>query len=345
MKKSQFLHTTADLNTFGVEHPCTSIHVVEREQTLQDLLHRLEDPLVLGGGSNVLFTGPMERPLLIMANDTIDVVGESSSAVLVRCGAGTHWHKLVLWAVAHDYGGIENLSLIPGKCGAAPMQNIGAYGVELESVFVELEAMRIHDQKRMIFDGDDCQFGYRSSIFKHELADQLVITNVTLRLAKKGHHHLQLEYGAIRSKLEEMGVRNPGIDDVSRAVIDIRRSKLPDPVELPNAGSFFKNPIVTHEKYQKLIDQYPHMPHYPAAAGVKLAAGWLIEQCGWKGKRIGQVGTYPYQALVIVNYGTHDGKEILAFSEKIQQSVAENFGINLEREVNVYGLEDDALGS
>ena len=264
----------------------------------------------------------------------IEVVRDEADFVIIKVGAGVPWHQLVMYAVDRGWGGIENLSLIPGSTGAAPMQNIGAYGVELKDVFDSLEAYHIGEKRIITFDKKDCAFGYRESIFKHELKNQCVILSVTLVLKK--NPAFNIAYGAIRQELEKMKVETLSVKNISEAVIHIRSSKLPDPAKIGNAGSFFKNPSVKAKQYQDLKQQFPDLVGYENADGsYKLAAGWLIESCGWKGYRKGDAGCYPLQALVLVNYGNATGKELLALSEEIQASVAKEFGVMLEREVNL----------
>jgi UDP-N-acetylmuramate dehydrogenase len=263
----------------------------------------------------------------------IEVVQNNEEYVYVKAGAGINWHEFVLYCIGKNYAGIENLSLIPGNCGASPMQNIGAYGVEIKDVFHELEAFHLEDQVMKTFSLEECQFGYRESVFKRQYKGQFVITSVTYRLRK--HPVFNTSYGAINQELERMGVKELSIQVISQAVINIRTSKLPDWKEIGNAGSFFKNPQIPNSKFQLLKEQYPAIVGYPQGEGTKLAAGWLIEQCGWKGYRKGDAGCYPKQALVLVNYGHASGGEVYALSEEIIQSVKDKFGVTLEREVNI----------
>jgi UDP-N-acetylmuramate dehydrogenase len=273
---------------------------------------------------------------LVIKNEIggIEVVDETSEHYLIKSGAGVVWHQLVLHCIENGYAGIENLSLIPGNVGAAPMQNIGAYGVELKNVFQSLEAVEMATGNVVEFSGSDCEFGYRESVFKRKLKGQFIISSVTLKLNKQPN--INTSYGAIEQELERLGISSPTIQDVSRAVINIRQSKLPDPKELGNSGSFFKNPVVPTAKYEELRSTYPNIPGYPSDVNTKLAAGWLIEHCGWKGKVVGNTGSHAKQALVLVNYGNASGKEIFDLSEQIMQSVYDTFGVQLEREVNVY---------
>lgn len=291
--------------------------------------------IVLGGGSNVLFTQDVDG--LVLRNEVrgIDLVDEDEDYVYVRAGAGEVWQDFVDYAIGRGWAGVENLSLIPGSVGAAPMQNIGAYGVELKEVFYELEAWHIAERKSYTFTLNDCAFGYRESVFKRRYRGQFVILRVTFRLAKKPVFHTA--YGAIKEELERMGVQELSIRAVSEAVKAIRRSKLPDPTVIGNAGSFFKNPTIPDEQFDTLQAKYPEIVgyHNMGTDTTKLAAGWLIEQCGWKGFRSGDAGVHARQALVLVNYGGATGREIYDLSETILQSVQDRFGVVLEREVNI----------
>ena len=298
-----------------------------------------EDPgksgLVLGGGSNILFTRNVKGWILKMDIRGIDLIKENESHVYVRAGAGEPWHGFVLYTVSRNWGGLENLSLIPGSVGAAPIQNIGAYGVELKDHFYELEAYDRKNKKVYTFGLNDCAFGYRDSFFKSTGKNRYIILNVTFILNKAPV--LNISYGAIREELKQMDIRTPSVRSVSQAVINIRRSKLPDPAEIGNAGSFFNHPVIDQALFLSLSKAHPDLPAYPHEEGsVKLAAGWLIEQCGWKGYRKGDAGVHQHQALVLVNYGHASGKEILELGEAVAASVKKRFGISLEREVNVW---------
>lgn len=293
--------------------------------------HRL---LVLGGGSNLLFTGDFDGLVLKNEIKGIEEIHEDERYIYVKAGAGENWHQFVQYCINRGWAGLENLSLIPGSVGASPMQNIGAYGVELEQSFWDLEAYSIHDRRLVTFTHSDCAFGYRESVFKRKLKNQFIILNVTFRLDKKPVFHTS--YGAITQELEKMGVKELSIRAISTAVINIRQSKLPDPTQIGNAGSFFKNPSVSVDQYQSLHQQFPGIVGYRNPDGsMKLAAGWLIEQCGWKGYKDGDAGCHTNQALVLVNYGNATGKQIFQLSEKILVSVKAKFGVELEREVNV----------
>ena len=326
-------------NTFGI---AAKAELLARFGSVADLRSLLTVPeladrprLVLGGGSNVLFTHDFQGVVLLNEMPGIDVISEDEHAVLVKAGAGVGWHDLVLYCVQRGFGGIENLSLIPGKVGAAPMQNIGAYGVEIKDTFHSLEALRISDGEVITFDKAACNFGYRESFFKREGRDRFVILNVTFKL-NKAPHTLNTSYGNIIDELDRMGITQPTITDVSNAVTAIRRSKLPDPTVLGNAGSFFKNPVVPKALAEKIKASYPDAVAYPAGDGLmKLAAGWLIEKAGWKGHRAGACGVHDRQALVIVNHGGATGQAVYDLSEQVLQSVKDRFGVELEREVNI----------
>lgn len=326
-----------NLNTFRVDHSCRSISYTNSSNDLVDLAKTINKPIIVGGGSNILFVDDVDRDVIVINHEGIEVIKTTNKYVYIRVQAGTNWHQLVLWAIENDLGGIENLSLIPGKCGAAPMQNIGAYGVELKNVFVELECVKIGTGERWVLHKEDCLFGYRESIFKGELKDKVIIDNITLRLTTNSNHTLNRDYGIINDKLDDLKVKKPTIKDISDVIIDIRKSKLPDPKEYPNAGSFFKNPIISTVKLKSLKSTYKYIPSYVIDNdSVKVPAGWLIDKAGWKGKQINGVGTYKHQALVIVNHSARSGKEILEFSKLIQDDVLEKYGIKIEREVNVY---------
>ncbi len=289
---------------------------------------------MLGGGSNLLLTKDVDGLVLKNEIGGIDIVKEDENHIYVKSGAGVNWHDLVMYCVEKGFAGMENLSLIPGSVGASPMQNIGAYGVEIKDVFHELEAYHLYDKTGKTFSADECRFGYRESVFKRQYKGQFIITSVTYRLNKTPVFHTS--YGAIKQELEAMGVAELSIRAISQAVINIRRSKLPDPAETGNAGSFFKNPQIEKSRFAALQKDHPAIPAFPFDdTFVKVPAGWLIEQCGWKGFRRGDAGCYPKQALVLVNYGGATGQEIFSLSEEILQSVLHRFGIALEREVNI----------
>ncbi len=321
--------------TFGVEATCDHLYRIEDLEELKLAVQYLENPLILGGGSNVLPIGDIKRNVLRVELKGIEIEEENEAEPLIHMAAGENWHQLVLWALDRNLGGIENLSLIPGTIGAAPMQNIGAYGVELESVFHALEAVRIGSGEMVRFKKEACRFGYRDSIFKKEVKDQYVITSVTLKLSRE--HKINTSYGALHDFLEHKGIKNPGIRDVSNAVIEIRQSKLPDPATIGNAGSFFKNPIISLTQYESLKKSHPSIPGFHAGDQfIKVPAGWLIEQAGWKGRRIGNVGCYEKQALVLINIGGATGEEIWNLAGEVIKSVEEMFQIRLSPEVNVW---------
>jgi UDP-N-acetylmuramate dehydrogenase len=324
------------LNTFGIKSSAAFFAEFQSIEELGQHLNQIpKEPLmILGGGSNILITQTFDGTVLQNKISGIEIVEESEHDIIVRVGAGEVWHDFVMWAVNNNYGGIENLSLIPGSVGASPMQNIGAYGVEIKDVLVNVEAFHIQNQEVHNFSNAACKFGYRESVFKRYLKGGYVIVYVTFKLSKSPKLHL--DYGAIRDVLNERNIANPTIKDVSDAVIHIRQSKLPDPKVIGNAGSFFKNPAVAKEQYAALQVKYPNMPSYPLnETHVKVPAGWLIEQAGWKGKDFGNYGVHDKQALVLVNRGGASGQDIYDLSTKILEDIHQKFGIELEREVNV----------
>jgi len=325
------------LQTFGLKVMARSFASFDSPESLQALLQTIpatDEKMILGGGSNLLFTKDYNGWILHNKVPGIKKIREDDDDVYVEAGAGENWHELVQYCIQQGWAGLENLSLIPGCVGASPMQNIGAYGVELKDIFHSLEAYHIASGKLDHFDAAACRFGYRESIFKQELKGQYVICRVTFRLRKNPVFHIS--YGAIQEELEKMGVTTLSIADISDAVIRIRRSKLPDPKEIGNAGSFFKNPEIETSQFEDLKSLYTQLPGYVTIAGkTKVPAGWLIEQCGWKGYRKKDAGVHAKQALVLVNYGEATGKEIFNLSTEIMESVQEKFGIGLEREVNI----------
>lgn len=323
-------------NTFGID---VRAHFFSSFRSIDDLLETLTHVswpqlMILGGGSNILFTKNYDG--LVLKNEVkgINRVKEDLDDVYVKAGAGENWHQFVLHCIENGWAGVENLSLIPGNVGASPMQNIGAYGVEIKEVFHELRAFHIKEKVNYTFSLKDCDFGYRESVFKRKYKDQFVILDVTYKLKKKPVFNTS--YGAISQELERMGVKELSIKAISQAVINIRSSKLPDPKKIGNAGSFFKNPSIVREHYLQLKNEFPEIVGYENADGtMKLAAGWLIEQCGWKGYRNGDAGVHAKQALVLVNYENAKGKEIYQLSQQIMESVNQKFGVALEREVNI----------
>lgn len=324
-------------NSFGIDASADFFTEVFSEDDIAEALDFVRTKklplLVLGGGSNILFLDNFKGLVLKNSIKGISVEEETDDYLLVKIGAGEVWHEFVLWAVARGLGGVENLSLIPGCAGAAPIQNIGAYGVEIKNVFERLEAIHTETGERKVFTAAECKFGYRDSVFKNECKGQYIITQIFLRLNKKPVFNTS--YGAIEEELKQKGITQFTVKAISDAVIRIRKSKLPDPAELGNAGSFFKNPEIEIEAYEALKEKYPDIPGYRSGKNMKLAAGWLIEQCGWKGKVIGQTGSHKKQALVLVNYGQASGREIYALAMKIKKSVFEKFGVVVEAEVNV----------
>lgn len=325
-------------NTFGIDVKARFLAPVSGTDEIKMLLSeesfRHLDRLILGGGSNVLFTRNWDGLVLLNRIPGIRIKKEDGDRAWVEAGSGVVWHELVMWCINEGLGGIENLSLIPGSVGAGPMQNIGAYGVELKDTFDSLDAIDLETLELRTFNATECRFGYRESVFKHELRNRYFITSVTLKLTRKPM--LNTSYGAIQQELERMGVVQPGLREVSDAVIHIRRSKLPDPAQLGNAGSFFKNPEIAADEFERIKGEWPNVVAYPTTAGkVKLAAGWLIEQCGWKGKVVGHTGSHKDQALVLVNYGDADGAEIYELALQIRDSVLKRFGVRIDPEVNV----------
>jgi UDP-N-acetylmuramate dehydrogenase len=323
-------------NTFRIDVKARYFSAFSNIDELSELIGQKSrlTTLILGGGSNILFTKDYAGVVLKNEIKGIELQHEDADHVYVKAGAGENWHHFVLHCINHNWAGVENLSLIPGNVGASPIQNIGAYGVELDDVFWSLEAFHLSERKIHTFTATDCEFGYRDSVFKNQFKNEFAILSVTFQLKKKPIYHIS--YGAITEELEKMGVKALSIKAVSQAVINIRSSKLPDPQKIANAGSFFKNPEVPTEKYETLKLQFPNIVAYPLAKGnVKLAAGWMIEQAGWKGYRKGDAGCHAKQALVLVNYGNATGKEIYDLSEEILQSVKNKFDVTLEREVNI----------
>jgi len=324
-------------NTFGIDVEAAHFVTVETVDDLQKALRSgIRPVLILGGGSNLVFTKNVEGLVVRNAICGIEPVKTTGNTIWLKIGAGEIWHDVVLQVVGKGYGGLENLSLIPGTMGAAPVQNIGAYGVELKDVFVALEAVELETGAIHHFDAAQCRFGYRDSFFKHEGKGRFCITSVTLALTR-AEHRINISYGDIQRTLEVMGAANPpGIAEISRAVVQIRSSKLPDPAKIGNCGSFFKNPEVEQVVLERIREAHPNVVSYDLPGGrVKIPAGWLIEQCGWKGKRVGHTGCYEKQALVLVNYGGATGEEVKNLAYAIIDSVWERFGVTLEPEVNI----------
>lgn len=355
-------HRLKDLNSFHLDvrakKYCQCSSVSELQEILASAEYRKSSPLIIGEASNILFSGDYEglvlRPFLLGR----EIIRETRDHVWIRAGAGENWDEFVDWCTVWGYGGLENLSLIPGSVGSSPIQNIGAYGVEVDSSVEEVYALDVITGSKLTFRNESCRFAYRDSIFKHEWKGQCIVTSILFRLSKKPK--LNLSYGIVAERYEAF--RNgssgeifqisgtdkpdkPGPVDISKlqdvqvlrqVIINIRRSKLPDPGQLGNAGSFFKNPVVTEAEFNRISGEYPGMPSYPQGQGFrKIPAAWLIEQSGWKGKRLGDAGTYEKQPLVLVNFGNAGGKDILELASAIEKDVFSNFGIRLEKEVNV----------
>lgn len=326
-------------NTFGIEATARNFVSVTTVEELKEILQNSSFPekFVLGGGSNILLTKEIDALVIHIDIKGISTVFEDENFVHIKVMAGENWHEFVLYCLSKNYGGIENLSLIPGNVGTAPIQNIGAYGVELKDVFISCEAVSIENQSVKTFDLNDCEFGYRSSVFKTNKKGKYILTSVTFKLTKK-NHIVKTGYGDINEELKKMQVDNPRIQDISKAVIAIRQSKLPNPKEIGNSGSFFKNPVIDKFSFEKFHSKYPEAPFYQVSEdSYKIPAGWLIEQSGLKGKRFGNAGVHEKQALVLVNYGNATGKEILELAYLVQRTVKETFGIEIEPEVNVVG--------
>ncbi len=333
--KTQHNISLKKYNTFGIDAIASRFLSVDSVAQLRTILSEETDIFVLSGGSNLLLTNNVNSLVLHINIKGIDIIEETDSDVFIKVQAGESWHEFVLWCIKHDFGGLENLSLIPGSVGTSPIQNIGAYGVELKDVFHKLKAIEVSTQNRRIFNTEECNFGYRNSVFKNEFKGKYIITSVIFKLTKN-HHKLNYSYGAIQSELEKRGISKPTIKNISDCVIDIRNSKLPNPDEIGNSGSFFKNPVISTEKFNKLKEKHPGVPSYTISeTEIKVPAGWLIEQCGFKGKRFGDTGVHTKQALVLVNYGNATGQEVYALAQKIQQTVLTTFDISLEIEVNV----------
>ena len=324
-------------NTFGIDVVAKEFIDIESKTDLKEALqiNTPDDKFILGGGSNMLLTKDIDTLVLHINLKGKEVIKSESDYVFVKANAGENWHEFVVWCLENNFGGLENLSLIPGNVGTAPIQNIGAYGVELKDVFVECEAIHVESLAYKNFNKSDCKFGYRNSIFKEEIKGQYIITSVTFKLTKN-QHRINTSYGAIQSELAKKNIKSPKIKDVSDAVIKIRESKLPDPKEIGNSGSFFKNPVISMKHFKDLKKNFPEIPNYVISdSEIKIPAGWLIEKAGFKGKRFGDYGVHKNQALVLVNYGSAKGIDILNLSKLIQKTIKRLFSIDLEAEVNV----------
>ena len=324
-------------NTFGIEAKAQRFVAVHSASDLKSILeqHAKDKKFILGGGSNMLLTKDIDALVIHIDLRGKKIIKEDEDFVWVESQAGENWHEFVLWTIDNNFGGLENMSLIPGNVGTTPVQNIGAYGTEIKDTFVSCEALKITNQELITFHLQDCHFGYRESIFKNEVKDQYIITSVIFKLTKR-NHKINISYGDIASELAKNHIVTPTLKEVSNAVIAIRKSKLPDPKELGNSGSFFKNPILLKTDFDKIHQQFPEMKFYEVSeTEVKVPAGWLIEQAGFKGKRFGDAGIHKNQALVLVNYGNATGQEILNVSKNIQETIFQKFGIHIEAEVNI----------
>lgn len=324
-------------NTFGIEAKAKQFvavhHLDELSKVLRD--HKTEKKFILGGGSNMLLTQDIDALVIHIDLKGKKIIDENEDFVWIESMAGENWHELVLWTIEQNFGGLENMSLIPGNVGTTPVQNIGAYGAEIKDTFVSCEAMNIQTQIIQKFTNKECHFGYRESIFKHEAKDKFIITSVVFKLTKK-NHKISVAYGDIQNELAKNGIENPTIKDVSNAVIAIRNSKLPNPKELGNSGSFFKNPVISKDQFLKVQAQFPDVKYFEVGENeIKVPAGWLIEHAGLKGYRKDDAGVHKNQALVLVNYGNATGQEILALSKYVQKTVFDKYGIAIEAEVNV----------
>jgi UDP-N-acetylmuramate dehydrogenase len=332
--QQHFNYSLKEYNTFGFDASCDRICFIETEEDLADLLPIQEPVFILGGGSNVLFAKDISKVILKPTMSNMLVIEENDDWLIVQVGAGKVWHDFVEWAVNNNYGGIENLSLIPGTVGAAPIQNIGAYGVEIEEVFVGLHAYKLSSGTKEYFPKDICAFGYRDSIFKQEMKGKYLVTDVQFKLTKQ-NHKLVYSYKPLKELLQKSDAEL-SVKEISNAVISIRQSKLPDPKVIGNAGSFFKNPIVDRSVFEKLSETHPNAPSYSVSdSEVKIPAAWLIDQLGWKGHTVGDVGVHEKHALVLVNYGNGKGTQIIDLAKKITTSVKETFDIDLEKEVQL----------
>jgi UDP-N-acetylmuramate dehydrogenase len=324
-------------NTFGIEAKAKQFVAVHSIAELKTVLeqNKSENKFILGGGSNMLLTKDVDALVIHIDLKGKRITAENEDYVWVESQAGENWHEFVLWTIDQNFGGLENMSLIPGNVGTTPVQNIGAYGTEIKDTFISCEALTTINQELKTFTKEECHFGYRESIFKNEVKDQYIITSVVFKLTKQ-NHNINTSYGDITNELAKNNITNPSLKDVSNAVIAIRQSKLPDPKELGNSGSFFKNPILLKTDFEKIHQQFPEMKYYDVSeTEVKVPAGWLIEQAGFKGKRFGDAGIHKKQALVLVNYGNATGQEILNVSKNIQETIFKTFGIHIEAEVNV----------
>lgn len=322
-------------NTFGIDATAKRFVSITSVYHLQELLKKEKNIFLISGGSNMLLTKNIEQLVVHLDCKGISIDKEDEDFVYLTVNSGENWHDFVLYCVEQNYGGVENLSLIPGNVGTCPIQNIGAYGVEVKDVITKVEAVEIASTKLHTFANKDCKFGYRNSIFKNEAKNKYAITSVSFKLTKQ-NHTLNTSYGAIETELASKNITNPSLKEVSNAVIAIRKSKLPDPKKIGNSGSFFKNPVISKSHFLELQNQYPNIPSYIISEDeIKVPAGWLIETAGFKGKRFGNYGVHEKQALVLVNYGNATGKEIYALAQKIKETILNQFSIHLEIEVNI----------
>ena len=324
-------------NTFGIEAKAKEFVAVHSIEELETILaeNKLKKKFILGGGSNMLLTKDIDALVIHIDLKGKKIVEENDDFVWVESQAGENWHEFVMWTIDNNFGGLENMSLIPGNVGTTPVQNIGAYGTEIKDTFVSCSAMKIDSMEMKSFVNAECHFGYRESIFKNEVKDQYIITSVIFKLTKR-NHKINISYGDITAELDKLNIKTPTLKDVSNAVITIRQSKLPDPKVLGNSGSFFKNPIVLKSDFELIHKKFPEMKYYEISeTEVKVPAGWLIEQAGFKGKRFGDAGIHKNQALVLVNYGNATGQEIVNVSKEIQETIFQKFGIHIEAEVNI----------
>ena len=322
-------------NTFGIAVNAKRFISVTSVYELQQLLKVEKDIFLLSGGSNMLLTKEVDQLVVHIDIKGISIDNEDENAVYLTINAGEDWHEFILWCISNNYGGLENLSLIPGNVGTCPIQNIGAYGVEVKDTITKVEGLVLETRKLVSFSNEDCKFGYRNSIFKNSHKAKIIITSVGFKLTKK-NHKLNTSYGAIETELSSKNILKPSLKNISDAVIKIRKSKLPDPKEIGNSGSFFKNPVISKKQFLELRKAHANMPNYMVSENeIKVPAGWLVEQSGFKGKRFGDAGVHEKQALVLVNYGNASGQDILKLAKKIQKTVVTKFGISLEIEVNI----------
>ncbi|MFT6808579.1 MAG: UDP-N-acetylmuramate dehydrogenase [Saprospiraceae bacterium] len=330
-------NSTLPYSTMKTDHSCGRIWRIHSVEELRDAIEKAYEPIIVGGGSNILFKDDIQNDLIVIRILGRSIEKEDKRTVTLSIGAGEEWHQFVLWTLENSWGGLENLSLIPGLCGAAPMQNIGAYGAELKDVLTWVEILDRDTLEIRKLQAEECELGYRDSIFKKSLQEKVIITSIGLRLTKEVFYHINTSYGAIEQELHSLKIETPNIRNVSQAVINIRTQKLPDPQVLPNNGSFFKNPVINQKEFQKLQIKFPDVPYYLLRdRKVKIPAGWLIDNAGLKGKREGGVGTHIKQALVIVNYDSASGSEVIQFALKVQKIVFEKYGIEISPEVNIY---------